>query len=221
MRIALAILWKDLITEWRARDRVVAMLLFSILVVVVFHFALPDTGSENGRQDAAGLLWVAYIFAAVLGLNRSFALELENDAIAGLSLAPANRGWIFVGKAAANFVLISVVQLVTACVFALFLDLDLLAPALRLAGVVALGTLGICSVGTLFSAMAVRTRLREVLLPVLLLPALFPVLAGAVRASTELVTGQEVGFESIQLLIVIDGIYLIVSFLGFDYILDE
>jgi heme exporter protein B len=90
-----------------------------------------------------------------------------------------------------------------------------------LAGVVALGTLGICSVGTLFAAMSVRTRMREVLLPILLLPALFPVLSGAVRGSTAVLAGKPLPFDALQLLLVIDGIYLIVSFLGFDYILDE
>lgn len=221
MNVALAILWKDLVTEWRSRDRVVAMLVFSLLVVVVFHFALATRDPDVLREQASGLLWVAYIFAAVLGLNRAFALELENDAIAGLALAPGNRGWIFVGKALANFAFIAVVELVTAFAFAVFFDLDLWHGAVGLAGVVLLGTWGICSVGTLFSAMAIRTRLREVLLPILLLPALFPVLSGAVSASASIIAGQSPDFAAIQLLLVVDGIYSIVSFLAFDYILDE
>ena len=190
MKVILAILWKDLVSEWRARDRVLAMLVFSLLVVVAFHFALPD-GTAAGRIEgnAAGLLWVAYIFASLLGLNRSFAQELENDALSGLALAPVDRGTVFVGKAAANVVLTGVVQALVAFVFALVFDLDWVALAPRLAGVVALGTLGICSVGTLFSAMAVRTRFREVLLPILLLPALFPVLAGCVRGTQEVIAG--------------------------------
>jgi heme exporter protein B len=221
MRVALAILWKDLVSEWRSRDRVIAMLLFSLLMAVVFHFALPNQRPEQVRALAPGLLWTAYIFASVLGLNRSFALELENDALSGLALAPGNRGWIFAGKAAANFVLISLVEALTACVFALFFDLDLIDAAPALAGVVALGTLGICSIGTLLAAMSVRTRFREVLLPILLLPALFPILAGSVAGTLAAVQGQAPDFEAIQLLIVVDGIYLVVSFLGFDYILDE
>jgi heme exporter protein B len=221
MNVALAILWKDLLTEWRSRDRVIAMLLFSLLVVVVFHFALPSGTRVGVVENAAGLLWVAYIFAANIGLNRSFALELENDALSGLALAPGERGWIFTGKALANFCLIGIVQAVTAFVFALAFDLDLLGIALELAGVVALGSFGICTAGTLFSAMSVRTRLREVLLPILLLPALFPVLAGVVAGTRSLIIEGNVSFEAIQLLLVIDGIYLVVSFLGFEYILDE
>jgi heme exporter protein B len=221
MNTALAILWKDLVTEWRSRDRVIAMLLFSLLVVMVFHFALP-TGTQDGiAENAAGLLWVAYVFASIIGLNRSFSLELENDALSGLALAPGERGWIFVGKALANFILIGIVDTVTAFVFAVAFDINLLDVALSLAGVVALGNLGICTAGTLFSAMSVRTRLREVLLPILLLPALFPVLAGAVAGTRDLIVEGSVSFEAIQLLLVIDGIYLVVSFLGFEYILDE
>ena len=206
MNIALAIFWKDLLGEWRSRDRVMAMLLFSLLVVVVFHFALPSGTRVSIEENAPGLLWVAYIFAAIIGLNRSFALELENDALSGLALAPGERGWIFLGKASANFVLIGLVQAITGLIFALAFDLDLLPLVGKLAGVVALGNLGICSAGTLFSAMSVRTRFREVLLPILLLPALFPILAGAVEGTRSIIQQGSLPFEAVQLLIVIDGI---------------
>jgi heme exporter protein B len=221
VNVLLAILWKDLVTEWRGRDRAVAMLIFSLLVVVIFHFALPGGATERTREFAPGLLWVAYVFAAVLGLNRAFSLELENDALAGLALVPADRGWVFLGKAAANFVILGVVQAVTALVFALVFGLDLWANAGRLAGIVALGSVGLCSVGTLLAAVAVRTRFREVMLPLLLLPLLMPILSGAVRATSDLLLGGEVAFEPIQLLLVSDAVYLIVSFVGFEYVLDE
>ncbi|MGH0038086.1 MAG: heme exporter protein CcmB [Myxococcota bacterium] len=221
MRVLWAILWKDLVTEWRRRERVVAMGVFSLLVIAIFNFALPEGATARSAALAPGLLWVAYVFAAILGLNRSFALELENDSLAGLALVPVDRGWVFLGKAAANFLLIGAVELFTAAVFALVFELDLSGSAASLAGVVALGTVGLCSVGTLFSAMAVRTRFREVLLPILLLPALFPVLAAAVRGSQEAVAGGAPSFGTLQLLFVVDGIYLIVSFLGFEYVLDE
>jgi len=222
VRVILAILWKDLVSEWRARERLLAMLVFSLLVVVVFHFALPaGTGREQIQTNAGGLLWVAYIFAALLGLNRSFAQELENDALSGLALAPVDRGAVFVGKALASVVLTGVVQAIVACAFAIVFDLDWTDAAPRLGAVVALGTLGICSVGTLFAAMAVRTRFREVLLPILLLPALFPVLAGCVRATQAVLAGQAIPYEAVQLLIVVDGIYWVVSYLVFEYALDE
>ena len=184
MSVFLAILWKDLVTEWRSRDRIAAMLLFSLLVVVIFHFSLPGGATRATQATAPGLLWIAYVFAALLGLNRSFSLELENDALAGIALSP-RRSRLDLPRQG---------------------RLELADPrrgagdhrrrlraGLRcrlqgrsrsaLAGVVALGSLGICSVGTLFAAVAVRTRFREVMLPLLLLPLLVPVLLGAVRAT--------------------------------------
>ena len=221
MNVLLAVLWKDLVTEWRGRDRAVAMVLFSLLVVVIFHFALPGGATEKTAEMAPGLLWVAYVFAAILGLNRAFSLELENEAIAGLALAPCDRGWVFLGKAAANFLILALVQLLTAIVFVLVFDLQWLPVAVPLAGVVALGSLGICAMGTLFAAVAVRTRFREVMLPLLLLPLLIPILAGSVHATGDLLGRGEVGLEPIQLLLVADAIYLIVAYLSFDYVLDE
>jgi heme exporter protein B len=140
MNTLAALLWKDLVSEWRSRDRVVAMSLFAFLVVVVLRFALPGTNPDEVRRLAPGLLWVAYVFAALLGLNRAFALELENDALAGLALAPADRGFVFLGKAAANFLLLAPVQAATVTVFGLAFALDLWPVAGRLAGVVALGS---------------------------------------------------------------------------------
>ncbi|MDJ0868388.1 MAG: heme exporter protein CcmB [Myxococcota bacterium] len=221
MSVLLAILWKDLVSEWRSRDRAVAMALFAFLVVVVFWFSMPGGDPGLAPKLAPGLLWVAYVFAAILGLNRAFALELENEALSGLALAPTDRGWVFLGKAAANFVILALVQAATALVFALAFDLDLLPVAGRLAGVVALGSLGLCSVGTLFAAVSVRTRYREVMLPLLLLPLLLPVLLGAVGATSALLTAGELPFRPIQLLIVTDAVFLIVSFIGFEFVLDE
>jgi heme exporter protein B len=221
MRVFAAILWKDLVTEWRSRDRVVAMLVFSLLVVMVFHFALPEGTGQEITRHAPGLLWVAFVFAALIGLNRAFAIELENDALAGLALAPLDRGWVFLGKAVSNVLLIGISQLLTAAAFGLVFDVDLLASAGSLGLVFLLGTLGIASVGTLFAAMAARTRFREVLLPILLLPALFPVLAGAVEGTLEAMRDGAASFASIQLLLVVDAIYWILCFIGFDFVLDE
>lgn len=221
MSVVLAILWKDLVTEWRSRDRVVAMAVFAFLVVLVLHFALPARDAAEARRLAPGLLWVAYVFAALLGLDRAFALELENDALAGLALAPADRGFVFLGKAAANLVILGAVQAATAVVFALAFGVDLGAIAGRLAAVVALGSIGLCAVGTLFGAIAVRTRYREVMLPLLLLPLLVPVLLGAVDATAGLLETGTLRWRAVQLLVVTDGVFGVVSFLGFEYVLDE
>lgn len=221
MNVWLAVLWKDLVTEWRSRDRVVAMALFAVLVVVIFHFAVPNPSTATLAELAPGFLWIAYLFASLLGLNRAFALELENDALSGLALAPVDRGWIFLGKASANFVLLGLVQLLAALVFAVTFTLDLTPVVWPLAGIVALASLSICAVGTLFGAVAVRTRYREVMLPLLLLPLLMPVLIGAVTATAGLMAGGGVPGPALRLLTVTAGVYLIISFVTFEFVLDE
>jgi len=221
VNVLLAVLWKDLVSEWRTGDRLLSMLLFSVLVVIVFHFALPADASQLLQTGAAGLLWVAYVFASVLGLNRAFALELENEALSGLALTPADRGWIFLGKAGANTLLLFVVQAVTALAFALAFDVGLGAVALRFGVVLALGAIGLSSVGTLFAAVAVRTRYREVMLPLLLLPVMVPLLLGAVRASAALLERGTLPSAELRLLVVVDAAFLIVSFVLFEYVLDE
>lgn len=221
MNVFLAVLWKDLLSEWRSRDRVVSMLLFSLLVVVIFHFALPPASPEQGRELVPGLLWLATVFASLLGLNRAFALELENDALAGLALAPADRGWIFLGKALANGVLIFGVQLVTAAAFELAFDVPLLDHAAPLAAVLVLGAVGLAGAGTLFGAVAVRTRFRELVLPLLLLPLLVPVLISAVRATAGLLETGAIPAAPLRLLLVADAVFWIASYVLFEFVLDE
>jgi heme exporter protein B len=221
MSALLAVLWKDLVSEWRSRDRLVAMGVFALLVVIVLYLAAPPGSGAEARTHVPGLLWVAWCFAGVLGLGRSFAVELENDALSALALAPVDRGWIFLGKALASFVLLLVVQAASAVAFALAFDLDLRPVAWRLAGVAALGAAGFCTLGTLFSAIAVRTQNREVMLPLLLLPLLVPVLLGAVRATQGLLLEGALPWPALQLLLVSDGVFGIVSFLTFEVVLDE
>jgi heme exporter protein B len=221
VNVFLAVLWKDLVSEWRSRDRAAAMGVFALLVVVIFHFAWPDGDRARARELAPGLLWIAYVFAAILGLNRAFSLELENDALAGLASVPRDRGFVFLGKAVASLAILAPVQAVTALVFALIFDVGSWSQAPQLAGVIALGSLGICAVGTLFGAIAVRTRFREVMLPLLILPLLVPVLSGCVSATADVLRGETPSFAAIQLLLVADAVYWISSFVGFDYVLDE
>lgn len=221
MNVALAVFWKDLVTEWRSRDRLVSMGVFALLVVVILYLAAPPGLEESTRAHVPGLLWVAVVFASVLGLNRSFALELENEALSTLALAPVDRGWIFLGKAAASLVLLIAVTALTAVVFGLAFGLDLRPVALPLAAVAALGCVGLSSIGTLFAAMAVRTTYREVMLPLLLLPLLVPVLLGSVRATTSLALEGTLPVSALRLLLVTDGVFLIISFLGFEYVLDD
>lgn len=221
MNVLRAVLWKDLLAEWRSRDRVPAMLVFALLTVVVLRFAQPGGAAADTRAVAPGLLWVAYVFASVLGMNRGFALELENEALSGLALAPADRGWIFLGKAAANGIFLLTAQLVTAVFFAVVFDVALGAVALPFAGIAALGAVGLTAAGTLFAAIAVRTRYREVMLPLLLFPLLVPLLVGSVQATATLLEEGRAASPALRLLAVYDGVFLIASFLLFEYVLDE
>jgi len=216
-----AILWKDLVTEWRQRDRVVAMGVFSLLVVVVLYLAAPPGIGRDAQQHVPGLLWVAFTFASILGLNRAFALELENDALAALAMASADRGFIFLGKATASFVLLAAVQAFTSLAFGMAFGIDFWPVLGPFAAVCGLGALGLCSVGTLFSAMAVRTTYREVMLPLLMLPLMVPVLLGAVRATEGLLADGVLPWPPIQLLLVTDAVFGIIAYLGFEAVLDE
>jgi len=221
MKVAWAVLKKDLATELRSRDRLIAMIVFSLLVIVVFQFSWPPMDSKEMVRFAPGVLWVTYVFAAVIGLGRTFAMELENDAMTALALAPGTRGWIFLGKASATWILITAVQAMTAFVFTIFFRVDLWDGVAGSALIVALANISICSVGTLLSAMSVRSRFRDVLLPVLLIPTLIPVLTAAVQGSAATFVGEAVPFDALQLLIVIGGVYSILCFLLFEYVLDE
>lgn len=221
MSVFLAVLWKDLITEWRQRDRVVAMAVFALTVVVILYMAAPPGIGAEGREHVPGLLWVAFTFASILGLNRSFALELENDALAALAMASADRGFIFLGKAVASFILLGGVQAFTALAFGMAYSIDFWEVLAPFAAVCALGAFGLSAIGTLFSAMAVRTSYREVMLPLLMLPLMVPVLMGAVRATDGLLTDGALPWPAIQLLLVTDAVFGIISYLGFEAVLDE
>jgi len=221
VNILRAVLAKDLLSEWRSRDRLPAMLVFALLTVVVLRFAQPGGSLGGDPAQAPGLLWVAYVFAAVLGMNRAFALELENDALAGLALAPVDRGWIFLGKAASNLLLLVVAQITTAVFFSVLFGVDLAGVALPFLGIAFLGAVGLTAAGTLFAGISVRTRYREVMLPLLLFPLLVPLLVGAVQATAGLLADGRADPGALQLLCVYDAVFLIASFLLFEYVLDE
>lgn len=221
MNALLAVLWKDLATEWRSRDRFAAMLAFAVLVVLTLRFVAPPSLDPAQNGYVPGLLWVAYLFAGVLGMNRAFASELENDALSALALAPVDRGFLFAGKAAASFVILCAAFAATAVVFGAFFAVDWSRVALPLAAVSALGALGIACAGTLLAAISVRTRYREVMLPLLLLPLLAPVALSAGEATAQLAAAGSLPWPPVQLLIVADAVYAIVSFLSFEYVLDE
>lgn len=220
LRKVWAIFAKDIAAELHTREMVSAMLVFAVLALLVFSFAL-DLRGEMAEAAAPGVLWVTVAFAGTLGLSRSLAREQQAGCIDGLLLAPVDRSAIFFGKALGNLAFMAVVEVVLLPLFAALFDVPLLRPGVLL--VLALGTLGYAAVGTLLAAIAVNTRAREVMLPILLLPLAVPVLIAAVQATAGLVDGAtlaEVG-GWLRLLVVYDLVIVAVSMLTFGYIVEE
>ncbi len=220
LRAAVAIVWKDIAAELRSKEIITALIVFSLLVIVIFNFALQldRTAREN---VAAGVLWVTFIFAATLGLNRTFASEIDRGSFDGLLLAPVDRSAIFFGKLISTFVFILLVEVVVIPVFSILYGIALFEPLFLL--VVVLGTLGYAIVGTLLAAMAVHTRAREVMLPVLLFPVSLPVVLAAVRVSQGLLAGVEWSRISaaFSLVVTYNVIFLAIAYMTFDYLVEE
>jgi heme exporter protein B len=206
---ASALARKDLLLELRARDTLPAMLLFVVAVLVVFHFALPANASERA---SLGLLWVAILFTALLGLGRSFVAEREQGVLDALVLAPSDRSAIWVGKAVATLAFLAAAELVALPAFALFFTSI---GASTIAGV-ALADIGICAVGTVVAAMAAAGRARELLLPLLFLPLAIPIVVGGVGASLADASGKYLGFLALY-----DAIFALVAWAGFEYVVTE
>ena len=174
-----ALLWKDLMLELRTKDIVVSVLVFALLVIVIFSFALDPT-PQTVAVVAPGVLWVAFTFGGVLGLTRSFALEKDGGNLHGLLLAPVSRDTIFFGKMLGNFLFMLAVEVAVYPIFVVLYDLSFQMQGLI--PIALLATLGFATVGTVFSAMAVNTRSREVMLPLLFLPVVLPIIVAAVEA---------------------------------------
>jgi heme exporter protein B len=221
-RQVFAIVAKDLRTEWRTREIFTFMFVFTVLVIVVFNFAI-GTDPEAMRKIAPGVLWVALLFATVLGLQRTAQLESEEDCFQGVLLAIGDRSAIFVAKVLINMCYLLVVALCALPLFSIWFRIDV-APRLGPVGVVmGLGMGGLSLVGTLFSTMSMRTRTRGLLLPLLFLPLSVPLTIAAVYATTDLLQGKTLGDigDYLTLMIVYDVVFLVLSILVFDYVVEE
>lgn len=221
LRKAWAIVWKDLVAEWRSKEAISAMFVFALIALMIFNFAL-DLSPVQTKVVAPGILWVAFIFAGILGLNRSFTREKDQGNLEGLMLAPVDRSAIYVGKLLSTLLILFAIEAVTLPLFAALFNVAL--PVLPLLVPLVLGSVGFATTGTIFAAMAVNTRLRDVLLPLLLLPILVPVVIAAVKASGVVVAGQSLLSDAghwVGLLVAFDVIFLTVSLLLFEYVLEE
>src|SRR5271163_288130 len=212
LRQALAIAGKDLRSEMRSKETVNASLSFALVILVLFSFAF-DPSSDQVREIAGGLLWLVYAFAGTLILNRSFARELVNDCLDALISSPASGAQLFFGKCLANYLLLMVVECVSFPVFIIFYNARWPERWGLLFLVMLLGTWGITVIGTLFSAMTVNLRLRELMLPTLIYPMLIPALVGAIELSRVLINGGSLAENMIwfRILVAFNVIFTILS----------
>ncbi|QBD81225.1 cytochrome C biogenesis protein [Ktedonosporobacter rubrisoli] len=218
-RQVLAILWKDIRCELRSKQTWLGMGMFALLVLVVFNFTF-DLRVDNKNAVAPGALWIAFIFASLLGLGRTIAAEREQGGtLDRLLLCPVDRKAIYLAKLLGNLLFIGVVEIVALPVFAILFDVPLLVGGLI--PIVLLGTLGIAIIGTLFSVMAAATRARELLLPILVFPLIVPIVIAAVRATEDLMTPLVNEPPWLGLIIAFDIIFLSVSMLTFQYVIEE
>jgi heme exporter protein B len=220
LRSIWAVVWKDLAAELRSRELLSAMLVFALLVILIFNFAL-ELDAEARASVTSGVLWVTFAFAGTLGLNRSMAMEKDRGCLDGLLLAPVDRSAIYFGKAIGNLVFMFVVEIIVLPVYSILYNVNLFNLGLIL--VIVLGSVGYVAVGTLLSSMAVQTRTRDVLLPILLFPVVIPVFIAAVKASGFFLAGREMVdiWPYLNLMIVYDVIFTAVAFMTFDYVVEE
>jgi heme exporter protein B len=221
LRKVFAVVAKDVAAELRTREMLSSMFVFSLLVILIFNFAF-DLRAENQKTLAPGVLWVAIAFAGMLGLSRSFIMEKDRGSMEGLLLTPVDRSAIYLGKMLGNLLFIGIVEIIILPIFIVLFNLSA-ADLPLLLGVVILGTIGFAGVGTLFSAMAVHTRAREVLLPILLFPVVIPVMLASVKLTGAILDG--VPFADVQnwfsLLVAFDLIFMALSVILFDYVMEE
>jgi heme exporter protein B len=221
---------KDLKQEFRAKQMLNSMVIFALIVIVIFSFTfgnespifIKDINKKVVDLLAPGMLWIAFTFAGMLGLSRSFAGEKEEGCLEGLKLCPVDRAEIYNGKVISNAVLMFLMEITTIPIFVVLFNYDLKNIPV-LAVVIILGTFGFIFVGTLLSALTVNTRTREILLPVILFPVLIPVILSAVTATGKLLSPGEISeiWGELQILAIYDIIFFIVAQLVFEYTIED
>lgn len=211
---------KDLAAELRSRELLGAMLVFALLVILIFNFAL-ELDIRTRETVTSGVIWVTFAFAGTLGLNRSMAIEKDRGCLDGLLLAPVDRSALYFGKMLGNLIFMIIVEAIVLPTYSALYNVSLLRPGLL--GVILLGSIGYSAVGTLLSSMAVQARTRDILLPILLFPVAIPLLVAAVKASNGILQGLEVAEFSVwlNLLLVYDVVFIAVAFMVFDYVVEE
>ena len=219
-RKVIAITWKDTLSEMRTKETVSSVLVFTLLVIVIFNFAF-GASQETMKLVAPGILWVTFAFAGVLSLNRSFIMEKEQGCLEGLMVCPISREVIYVGKMLGSLLFMLIIEAIALPIFAFLFNLAVLSPQLIV--ITVLATIGFVAVGTLFSALAVNTKAREMVLPILFFPIVVPIIISAVKASGLALSGEPWSELSswLQIIAAFDAIFLVVSFLVFAFVIEE
>ncbi|MBI4180399.1 MAG: heme exporter protein CcmB [Chloroflexi bacterium] len=219
-RKVIAITWKDALSEMRTREIIFSVLVFTLLVIVIFNFAF-GTSQEVIVLVAPGSLWVTFAFAGVLSLNRAFIPEKEQGCLEGLMACPISREIIYVGKVVSSLLFMLIIEAIALPIFAFLFNLPML--SLQVITITVLTTVGFVAVGTLFSALAVNTKAREMVLPILFLPIVVPIIIGAVEASGLALAGESwASFSSwLGIIVAFDAIFLVASFLVFAFVVEE
>ena len=219
LRLIAANLAKDLRLEWRSRDVFNAMLFFALLVVVIFSFAFEPT-TEESRRLAGGLFWVAFLFSTIVALNQSWARELRNGVLDAYRVSPAASEALLLGKVVSNFIFVALLECLMVPLFILFYNLNSAGSIWQLALILFLGTWALVINGTFFAAMSIRTRNRELMLPLLLLPVSIPAVTSMVGATTAVLTGDGSPLPQMKLLAVYCVVFTAASFALFDMVLN-
>ena len=216
------IIWKDLTTEFRSKEMILSMSLFAFLVLIIFGFAF-ETGFKKIDGLIPGILWVAFIFSALMGLSRSFGSERDGGTLPGLRLCPMSPWGIYLAKMIGTFIFTAIMEIFSLILLVVLYNLNLLPFLLPLGLIIFLGTLGFSSVGTIFSAMSSTTKARDVMLSILVFPISVPLIIASVKATGTILEGKP--FEAIaswiKILVAFDLVFLLLAYLTFEFIMEE
>jgi heme exporter protein B len=216
------IIWKDLTTEFRSKEMILSMSLFAFLVLIIFGFAF-ETGFKKIDGLIPGILWVAFIFSALMGLSRSFGSERDGGTLPGLRLCPMSPWGIYLAKMIGTFIFTAIMEIFSLILLVVLYNLNLLPFLLPLGLIIFLGTLGFSSVGTIFSAMSSTTKARDVMLSILVFPISVPLIIASVKATGTILEGKSLGAVAswIKILVAFDLVFLLLAYLTFEFIMEE
>lgn len=217
-----SIVWKDLTSEFRSKEMILSMCLFSFLVLIIFSFTL-GMGLVNLKEIIPGILWVVFIFSGLMGLSRSFGAERDKGTLPGLLLCPVSRWEIFLAKMMVTLIFTVIMEIFTLSIFIILYNMNLLPYLLPLGLIILLGTVGFCIIGTIFSAMSATTRSRDVILSILVFPILVPLIIAAVQATGIILDGKSIQaiYPWLKILIAFDFVFFLLAYLTFDFIMEE